>query len=71
MPETHNITELRFGNQALGFGADEFLFKLDDLGALRLLVLELSNLVGDLYTVSMSCRVPRLYRTLALWSRLG
>jgi hypothetical protein len=41
----YDVAELGFGNQALSLCADELLFKLDDLSALRLLVLQLGNLV--------------------------
>lgn len=45
---TYDIRQLCLSNQALGFGANKLLFKLDNLGALRLLVLQLGNLVRDL-----------------------
>lgn len=45
---TCDIAELGLSNQGLGFGADQFLFEDDDAGAVRLLVLELGDLVGDL-----------------------
>jgi hypothetical protein len=43
-----DVGELRFGDQRLGLGADELLLKNDDARRLRVLVLELSDLVGDL-----------------------
>lgn len=43
-----DVRELGFGDERFGFGADKFLFEDDDLGGVRLLVLELRNLVGDL-----------------------
>lgn len=71
MLDTYNVAELRLGNQTLGLRANEFLFKLNDLGTLRLLVLQLGNLIGDLCTVSMSSMILGFCCTLALWSRLG
>jgi hypothetical protein len=38
---------LGFGDEAFGFGADEFLFEDHDARAVGLLVLELRDLVGD------------------------
>lgn len=43
-----NVGQLGFGNERLGFGTDELLFEDDDLGGVGLLVLELSDLIGDL-----------------------
>jgi hypothetical protein len=42
-----DVGELGFGDEGLGFGADELLFKDDDLGAVGLFVFELGDLVGD------------------------
>lgn len=42
---SYNITELCLCNQALSLRADQFLFKLDDLSALRFLVLQLGDLI--------------------------
>jgi hypothetical protein len=39
---------LSFSNQRFGLGADEFLFEDNNLGGVGFLVLELSNLVGNL-----------------------
>ena len=43
-----DVGELGFRDERFGFGADEFLLEHDDLGALRLLVFELRDLVGYL-----------------------
>lgn len=43
-----DVGELGFGDEGLGFGADEFLFEDYDAGGLRILVLQLGDLVGDL-----------------------
>lgn len=43
-----DVGELRFGDQGLGFGADKLLLKDDNARRLRILVLELGDLVGDL-----------------------
>ena len=43
-----DVGELGLGHEGLGFGADELLLELRDLGGRWLLVLELLNLVGDL-----------------------
>ena len=45
---TGDVAELGFGDEGLGLRADKLLLEDDDLGAIRLLVLELGNLVGDL-----------------------
>jgi len=42
-----DIGELGFGDEGLGFGADEFLFEDDDARAVRVFVFELGDLVGD------------------------
>lgn len=42
-----DVGQLGFGDEGLGFGADELLFEDDDLGGLRLFVFELGDLVGD------------------------
>ena len=62
----HDVAELCLGDQTLGLCTYELLLKLDNLGALRLLVLQLGNLVGDLAVVSMSCVNPSTSHTLAL-----
>lgn len=46
--KAYDVGKLRLGNQALGFCADELLFELDNLGTLRLLVLEFGNFVRNL-----------------------
>jgi len=43
-----DVGELGFGDEGLGFGTDELLLENDDPWAVRLLVLELGDLVGDL-----------------------
>jgi hypothetical protein len=43
-----DVGELGFGDQRLCLGADELLLKNDDARGLRVFVLELSDLVGDL-----------------------
>ena len=43
-----DVGELGFGDEGLGFGADEFLLEDDDARGLRVLVLQLGDLVGDL-----------------------
>lgn len=45
---TYNVGELSLSDEGLGFGADELLLQLDNLGVRRLLVLELRNLIRDL-----------------------
>lgn len=45
---TSNVGQLGLSNQRLGLGSNELLLENDNLGAVGLLVLELSNLVGDL-----------------------
>jgi hypothetical protein len=45
---TGDVGELGLGDERLGLGTDKLLLEDDDLGAIGLLVLELSNLVGDL-----------------------
>jgi len=39
---------LGLGDEGLSFGTDKLLLENNDLGRVRLLVLELSDLVGDL-----------------------
>ena len=43
-----DVGELGLSDERLGLGADKLLLEDNDLGAVGLLVLELSNLVGDL-----------------------
>ena len=45
---TSDIRKLGFCNKRFCLSTDELLFKNNDAGAVRLLVLELSNLIGDL-----------------------
>ena len=45
---THNVSQLRLGDQVLGLGPNELLLQDDQPGALGLLGLELGDLVGDL-----------------------
>ena len=42
------VRQLCLGDKRLGLGTDELLFEDNDLGRVRLFVLELGNLVGDL-----------------------
>ena len=44
----YDVGELSFGDEVLRFRADELLLQCDQLRALRLFVLELLDLVGDL-----------------------
>ena len=43
-----NVGELSLGDEGLGLGTDKLLLEDNNLGGIGLLVLELSNLVGDL-----------------------
>lgn len=43
-----DVGQLRFSNQGLGLGTDELLFEDNNARAVGLLVLELSDLIGDL-----------------------
>ena len=45
---TGNVGELSLSNEGLGLGTDKLLLEDDNLGGVGLLVLELSDLVGDL-----------------------
>lgn len=45
---TSDVGKLGFGDQRLGLGTYELLLKDNNLGGVGLLVLQLSNLVGDL-----------------------
>ena len=45
---TYDIGELSFGDEVLSFGSNELLLERHKLRALRLFVLELLDLVGDL-----------------------
>lgn len=51
-----DVGQLSLGDERLGFGADKFLLKSDELGRLGLLVLQLLDLVLDLYVVSSTAR---------------
>lgn len=44
-----DVCELGFGDERLGFGADELLLEGDNLGRFWLLVLELLDLILDLW----------------------
>jgi hypothetical protein len=44
-----DVGELGFGDEGLGFGADELLLEGDELGGFGLFVLELLDLVLDLW----------------------
>jgi hypothetical protein len=54
-----NVGELGLGDKRFGLSTDKLLFENDDLGRVGLLVLELSNLVGNLL-LSCSCNQPPL-----------
>jgi hypothetical protein len=43
-----DVGELGFGNEGLGFGADELLLEGDEFGGFGFFVLELLNLILDL-----------------------
>lgn len=45
---TGDVGQLCLGNQRFGFGADKLLLKNDNARAVGLLVLELSDLIGNL-----------------------
>ena len=45
---TRDIGKLSLCDERLGFGTDELLLEDNNAGAVRLLVFELSNLVGNL-----------------------
>ena len=45
---THDVGELSFSHEILSFRTNELLLERHKLGALRLFVLELLDLVGDL-----------------------
>jgi hypothetical protein len=49
------VGQLGLGNKGLSLGTDKLLLENDDLGRVGLLVLELSNLVGDLLLAYVSC----------------
>ena len=49
-----DVGELGFGDEGLGFGADELLLEGDELGGFGLFVFELLDLVLDLWTLSLA-----------------
>ena len=51
---TGDVGKLSLCNEGLCLGADKLLFKNNDTGAVRLLVFELSDLIGDLL---LACRI--------------
>lgn len=51
---TGDVGELRFGDERLGFGADEFLLEDNNLGRVGLFVFQLCDLVCDLL---LACEV--------------
>jgi hypothetical protein len=51
-----DVGQLSLSNERLGFSADELLLESDELGGLGLLVLQLLDLVLDLYVVSSTVR---------------
>lgn len=52
-----DVGQLSLGDERLGFGADELLLESDELGGFGLLVLQLLDLVLDLYVVSCTARL--------------
>lgn len=50
-----DVGKLGFGDEGLGLGADEFLFEDDDARGLRVLVLQLGDLVRDLLLACGMC----------------
>ena len=52
-----DVGQLSLGDERLGFGADEFLLESDEFGGLGLLVLQLLDLILDLYVVSSTARL--------------
>ena len=50
-----DVGELGFGDEGLGFGADELLLEGDELGGFGLFVLELLDLVLDLWAMILAC----------------
>jgi hypothetical protein len=52
-----DVGQLGLGDERLGFGADEFLLEGDELGGFGLFVLQLLDLVLDLYFVSCTARL--------------
>ena len=49
-----NVGELGFGDERLGFGADELLFQGDEFGGFGFFVLELLDLILDLWIISLA-----------------
>ena len=49
-----DVCELRFGDEGLGFGADELLLEGDEFGGLGLFVFEFLDLVLDLWGVVLA-----------------
>ena len=55
-----DVGELGFGDERLRFGADELLFEGDELGRFGFLVLELLNLVLNLWVALLVCGLASL-----------
>lgn len=53
---TSDVGELSLSDERLGLGTDKLLLKNNNLGAVGLLVLELSDLVGDLLLACGNCK---------------
>ena len=51
---TGDVGELGFGDERLGFGADELLFQGDEFGGFGFFVLELLDLILDLWIISLA-----------------
>ena len=52
---TGDVGKLSFGNEGLGLSTDKLLLENNDAGAVGLLVLKLSNLIGDLLLAYRAC----------------
>ena len=71
---TGDVGKLSFRNEGLGLGTDKLLLEDNDARAVRLLVLKLSNLIGDLLLAYKACSLNRslsVYRRSLLRSLLG
>jgi hypothetical protein len=54
-----DVGELGFGDEGLGFGADELLLEGDEFGGLGFFVFELLDLVLDLRECSLACDLDK------------
>ena len=66
-----NVGKLSFGDQRFSLGADKLLLKNNNLGGVWLLVLQLSNLIGDLLLSYGDISVGYRAKSGYLRSRLG